>query len=244
MVDNWSIFRQLIKLSNCLSCKQPLSLFEDFCPGCAADLPVIQAHCPGCGRSSTSASMAEKLCGRCQRQPRPFNRVHALYRYQEPVSTYIHQLKYRNRLDLARTLGSLMAEYLQPIHTDAGTGNNTRPDIIIPIPLHPSRLIERGFNQALELARPIAKSLQLPLDCKTLIRIRKTRPQMELSIKERKKNIQNAFAVTNNSLPGKNIALVDDVFTTGLTTETATRALLDAGAASVECWVLARAGKA
>jgi ComF family protein len=238
MVDNWSFFRQLIKLGNCLACKQALPLFEDFCPGCIADLPVIQAHCPGCGGGISRPSSANLRCGKCQKRPRPFAHVHALFHYQQPVSTYIHQLKYRNRLDLARTLGTLMASQLKAIHAAANA-----PALIIPIPLHPSRLIARGYNQALELARPIAKNLQIPLDYKTLIRVRKTMPHMELSIRERKKNIHNAFAVTNDSLVGKNIALVDDVFTTGLTAETATRTLLSAGAASVECWVLARAGK-
>lgn len=233
MVDNWLEFRQLIKLGNCLLCKKPLPLFEDFCPGCAADLPVIRAHCPGCGRGITKIA-SELLCGKCQKQPRPFTRVHALFHYQQPVSTYIHQLKYRNRLDLARTLGSLMADFIKSTDTCA--------ELIMPIPLHPSRLITRGYNQALELARPIAQNLQLPLDYKSLVRTRKTKPQMELSIEARRKNIRNAFAVIDNTVAGKKIALVDDVITTGLTAETATHALLNAGAASVELWVLARAG--
>ena len=143
-------------------------------------------------------------------------------------------MKYRRRLDLARTLGLLMAKHIKSSSKDV--------DLIIPIPLHRSRLRSRGYNQALELARPIAKNLALPLNYKSLVRTRKTKSQTKLSIDARRKNIRDAFAVIDNKVVGKKIALVDDVFTTGLTAEAATQTLRKAGATSVELWILARAG--
>ncbi len=234
MVDNWLNIRQFFKIGHCLSCCQPLSLFEDFCPACVDSLPYMQSHCPGCGESRPDQIGENLLCGQCQQTPRPFASVRALFHYQRPVATYIQQLKYRRRLDLARTLGLLMAKHLK--------STDKTVDLIMPIPLHRSRLVGRGYNQALELARPIAKKLALPLDYKSLVRTRKTKSQTKLSIDARRKNIRHAFAVLGNKVAGKKIALIDDVFTTGLTAEAATHALRKSGATSVECWVLARAG--
>ena len=234
MVDNWLNITQLFKIGNCLSCRQPLSLFEDFCPTCVDSLPYLQSHCPGCGASRPDHVNENLVCGQCQQKPRPFSSVHALFHYQRPIATYIQQLKYRRRLDLTRTLGLLMAKHIK--------SSGKEVDLIIPIPLHRSRLRSRGYNQALELARPIASSLALPMNYRSLVRTRKTKSQTKLSIDARRKNIHDAFAIIDNKVAGKKIALVDDVFTTGLTAETATQSLLNAGATSVELWVLARAG--
>jgi len=226
--------RQFFKIGHCLSCHQPLSLFQDFCLACIDSLPYLQSHCPGCGEPRPNHVKEDLLCGQCQQRPRPFASVHALFHYQRPIATYIQQLKYRHRLDLARTLGLLMAKNIK------STGKTA--DLLIPVPLHRSRLRSRGYNQALELARPIAKNLVLPLNYKSLVRTRKTKSQTKLSTNARRKNIRDAFAVIDNKVAGKRIALIDDVFTTGLTAENATQTLLKAGATSVECWVLARAG--
>ncbi len=112
-------------------------------------------------------------------------------------------------------------------------------DLIIPMPMHHSRLKERGFNQALEIARIIAKKAQLQLDYTICQRIKLTPPQASLPLKERIKNILGVFSCQQN-LQGLNIALVDDVMTTGASLNELAKTLKQAGAAHVECWVIAR----
>ncbi len=145
----------------------------------------------------------------------------------------MQDLKFNSRLALARSLGILMADWLQEHIGDP-------PDCIIPVPLHAARLRERGFNQSLELARPIARRLHLPLDTHRCRRLRNTPPQADLTARHRHSNIKGAFGVTEK-ISG-HIAIIDDVMTTGSTAQEMSRILLDAGAAEVEVWVCARAG--
>jgi ComF family protein len=112
-------------------------------------------------------------------------------------------------------------------------------DLMIPMPMHSTRLKERGFNQALELARIISKSMQIKLDYTTYKRVKLTPPQASLPLKERIKNIYNVFSCQQNLL-GLNIAIVDDVMTTGASLNELAKTLKKAGAAHVECWVIAR----
>ena len=112
-------------------------------------------------------------------------------------------------------------------------------DLIMPMPMHPSHLQARGFNQALELARIIAKNMQLQLDYSSCQRTKLTPPQASLPLKERIKNIQGVFNCSQD-LKGLSIALVDDVMTTGASLNELAKTLKKAGAAHVECWVIAR----
>ena len=141
------------------------------------------------------------------------------------------RLKFHNELSLAHALGALLAAH--PLLPELGSSH------IVPIPLHPSRLTHRGFNQSLELARPIAQRLGLPLDAASLIRVRPTDPQRGLSREDRRPNIKNAFAA-GPGVRGKDVLIVDDIMTTGATIEEAARALLHAGAASVQVAVVSR----
>jgi len=178
------------------------------------------------------AAPLEVACGRCQRQPPPFERTLALFRYEDPIRGLIQDLKYSGQLYLARLFGDLLAARLEalPAH----------PDRIIPMPLHPGRLRERGFNQSLEIARPVARRLGVPLDYDSLRRIRATTPQSALPLDQRGRNVRGAFQ-TSARLAGERVALVDDVMTSGHTAAAAARALHKMGAA-VEVWVVARAG--
>lgn len=124
-----------------------------------------------------------------------------------------------------------MASRLQPIPP---------PDCLVPIPLHPARYRARGFNQALEIARPVASQLKIPLCPKLCRRVRITPPQRLLDAEERHKNLRGAFQATED-LSGRHIAIVDDVLTTGATAHEVATALKRAGAVQVEAWVLARA---
>lgn len=142
----------------------------------------------------------------------------------------LQQYKYGSRLIVAELFGSLLADVLSPA---------VRPDIIIPMPLHPQRLKERGFNQALEIARVSARKLQLKLDMNSCRRTRFSPPQASLPLKQRVKNMRNAFEC-NTRLDGLKVALIDDVMTTGASMNALATAVKKAGAASVESWVLAR----
>jgi ComF family protein len=147
------------------------------------------------------------------------------------VNRLIGEFKFRQRLHLARPLSRLFCAELPT--------QLSRPDLILPVPLHPRRLRERGFNQSLELARRIAADLELKIDWHSCRRIRATLPQSSLDQRARRKNLHSAF-VADPELAGRHIALFDDVITTGTTVSATSRALLQAGASRVDVWALAR----
>jgi len=145
-------------------------------------------------------------------------------------------LKFKQQLAYARILGELMAEKV----TSEWYRSKPLPDLLMPLPLHWQRLQERGFNQALELACPLAAALSLSLDWQSAERLKNTPPQLGLTAKERLSNLKQAFIV-NRDLRGKTIAVLDDVMTTGATLAEFSRALLRQGASRVEVWCCARA---
>ncbi len=211
----------------CLLCGAPGAGGLDLCTGCRRDLPTLNPHCPRCGFPSGTAA----LCARCRAQPPPYDRCHAAFPYAPPVSRFIGDLKFRAKLNRARLLGSCLVESL----ASAGV---RRPDVLVPIPLHPERLRQRGYNQALEIARILSAAFQLPLDARSCQRIRNTRPQVGLDEEARRRNVRGAFAVRGR--PGRHLALLDDVITTGSTAAELARALRQAGAERVDLWAVAR----
>jgi ComF family protein len=202
---------------------------RELCRGCEADLPWIRTPCRRCGRPLPEAA-GESLCGRCLRRPPPFDQVIAPLRYQPPVDRLIHAFKFRGDLPAGR----LLADLLQQAAADRA------PRLLLPVPLHDRRLRERGFNQALELARQLGRQLRMPVASDLLVRSRATPPQHELPAKARRANIRGAFRV-NGSLPAPALAVIDDVLTTGHTAGEIARVLKQAGASRVEVWVVARA---
>jgi ComF family protein len=217
----------------CPGCGMDCGPGRDLCAGCDADLPLITAACPRCAQPYEHADI-RGLCGACQRRPPAYVRSLALYRYAPPVDHFIRALKFHHGLGMARLLGQRLALTL--------LSEARQPDRIIPVPLHTRRLRSRGYNQALEIARPIARALDVPLDYDSLIRTRATAAQSDLPVEQRRRNMRGAFAVrAQSNLSGLRIALVDDVMTTGSTVQAASRALLAAGADEVEVWVAARA---
>lgn len=142
----------------------------------------------------------------------------------------LQRYKYQHRLHLAEPFADMMLETLH---------EQPSPDLIIPMPLHAIRLRERGFNQSLEIARYLAKRLELPLETAAVVRAKLSPPQASLPLKARVKNVRHAFACTRR-FDGLRIALVDDVMTTGASLNALAKAIKDAGAEQVECWVLAR----
>ncbi|MDR1848816.1 MAG: ComF family protein [Zoogloeaceae bacterium] len=208
------------------SCHAPLG-DGVLCAGCLADLPKLPRECcPICLDATTHG----ERCGACLRQPPDFARVHALYRYAFPLDHLVHALKYHAQLALADAWG----RYLAILTADIAV------DCVLPLPLHADRIGERGYNQALEIARALAKTRNLPLDCESLEKTRPTPPQTGLSLKTRQKNLRGAFACSRD-FSGQTLLLVDDVLTTGATCKEAARILKRHGAKEVHVAVVARA---
>jgi ComF family protein len=168
------------------------------------------------------------ICGDCLRQPPPLDGVIATFTYGWPVDGLLRNFKFHQDLAAGRLLAGLMT-------TTCST--QPRPQALVPVALHRQRLRQRGYDQALELARPLADTLQLPC-LPVLQRQRATRPQSELDAAQRRGNLRGAFAVST-TVPA-HVALVDDVMTTGATLHAAARALRRAGAQRVDAWICAR----
>jgi ComF family protein len=167
------------------------------------------------------------------RQPPPFARVHAVGPYAGTLREAVQRFKYHGQLPLERPLGALLSA------TVLATGGR-RPDLVIPVPLHKTRLRERGYNQALQLARQVGRQLKVPVNPELLRRSLVTTPQQGLDAVTRSSNLRGAFAITTQ-LTGRHLLLVDDVMTTGATARECAGVLRKAGAASVEVAVLGRA---
>lgn len=161
------------------------------------------------------------------------NRAISLLHYHAPVDHLIQKMKYHNQLEIADLLGKLLVEKLLSMDYQL-------PQQIIPVPLHVSRLQQRGYNQAVEIARPVSRALKIPLNLTNCIRTRLTEPQIELSHAERKNNLKNAFDVIHQ-IPAKHVAIIDDVMTTGSTLNELTNALLKSGIEKVDIWTCSRA---
>ena len=202
----------------------------DLCRGCRDDLPQLERCCERCGLALESRA---QHCGGCLRKPPPFDLTVAALSYRAPVDRFVHELKFQGKLVRARLLGALLADAVANRATPL-------PELLIPVPLHPRRLRQRGFNQAAELGRVLAHRLGLPLDHRILSRTRETPPQHELPAAARRSNVRGAFRL-RRSLEVRHVALIDDVMTTGSTVREAARVLKKSGAERVEVWVTARA---
>ncbi len=232
MVNNWlKITHNWLLPDTCILCDRMGVAGHDLCDGCAAELPYIGIACERCAIPLP----APGVCGQCQQSPPSFDAARALFYYREPLDQLIKGLKFGGKLHNARLLGQLMAERWQ--------GSAAMQfDAIVPVPLHPARLRQRGFNQALELARPLAKALELPLLPQLSQRLRDTTPQLGQSAKARRRNLNGAFAVTMPDPASiRRVIVVDDVMTTGSTAELLAKALKQAGVEWVELWLCARA---
>lgn len=196
-----------------------------WCGPCDAAMPYLpRPHCPVCALPTLNGA----TCGRCLKQAPQFGRTVAVFAYAFPLDKMVQALKFNGQLMLVRQFASKLAKRVE-----------IRPDCIVAMPLHPTRLQERGFNQSLELARQIARNLEIPLLNHACQRVRDTPPQSALPWKERGKNMRKAFTCTED-LSGKHVAVVDDVMTSGASVNELARALRQAGAREVSAWVVAR----
>lgn len=220
--------------TRCLGCGDSGTRSRDLCDACDAALPRIHSACETCGIPLRDAP-AIRRCDACRHAPPPLARVVAPFLYGPPLDRWLPRFKFHRDLAAGRLLAQLMLE---------ACARAPRPDALVPVPLHRSRLRSRGYDQALELARPLARALALPLRTDLLSRARATSAQSSLHATERHRNLRGAFAVSvpgtgDRTLP-RHVALVDDVMTTGATLHAAARALLASGVARVDAWTCAR----
>lgn len=201
---------------------------QSVCAGCHGDLPWLrQPCCPQCALPTP----AGQRCGRCLKRPPAYDRTVAALAYAYPLDRLIPRLKYHGRLAVVPLLGACLTE---------AVAERPRPDRLLPMPLHPARIRERGFNHATEIARETARALDLPLDTTSCARVRDTPPQQGLKHDARRRNLRGAFRCTAD-VAGLHVALVDDVMTTGTSLDELAATLKRAGAREVSCWVAARA---
>ncbi|WP_414675099.1 ComF family protein [Luteibacter sp.] len=211
----------------CLVCDGSGSGGLDLCDGCRRSL-VRNIAC--CGRCALPLPSTTILCGQCQQMPPPWHDVWVPFVYAWPLDVLESRFKFSGSLVAGRVLSACWLSAGQP---------PLMPELLVPVPLHTSRLRKRGYNQALELARPLARRFGLPLAHDVLGRARRTGAQTELDAAARATNVRAAFAVQRVPVQ-KHVAIVDDVMTTGATLAECARALLAAGVERVDVWALAR----
>lgn len=216
----------------CILCNENSERKLDLCIDCEEHLPWLKNTCNYC---ATPLPYKTKLCcGACLKSPPPFHKICITFSYNQIIKKLITGLKFQKRLIHAHILGNLLANKISLIYQ-----NDHLPDLILPVPLHKKRLYTRGFNQAIELARPISKKLNLPIDYKSCQRIYNTAAQSDLPKHQRAINVKNAFVVQGN-LANLHIALLDDVMTTGHTLTELSRTLYYVGVKRIDVWCSAK----
>lgn len=183
-------------------------------------------RCPVCALPSASTA----VCGQCQRHPPAFDAVYSAFQYRFPVDGMIRRLKFHAALHLAQILGESLTTVVR---------GEARPALLLPVPLGDRRLRARGFNQSVEIARVLARRLMVPLSLDACVRLRDTPGQSGLSLAARRGNLKGAFRC-DQRLDGIDVAIVDDVMTSGATLDSIARELKRAGARRVVGWVVAR----
>lgn len=199
------------------------------CQGCRRELPLNRHCCPRCALPLPDRQ--NTLCGHCLSSKPTIDHSLIPFRYAEPIDYLIGQFKFAANLPLGRLLSQLWLT-----HVDATA---VQPELLIPVPLHSRRLRERGYNQALELAKPLARQFGIPIDHHSCERVIDNPPQAGLKKQQRKRNIRGAFKL-RRTLEARHIALVDDVVTTGSTVTELARLLKRSGVERVDVWALAR----
>ncbi|KFN43868.1 ComF family protein [Arenimonas oryziterrae] len=228
LVDGITFCGFALLAARCLVCRERGGERSDLCPDCRASLPWNDRACLRCGLPMATATT---ICGACLRHPPPFAVTQAVFRYGFPLDRLLPRFKFH--ADLAA--GALIAELALPRLSRA-----ERPQLLVPVPLHRRRLRERGYDQALELAKALSRPLQLPLAVALLHRRAATVAQSRLDAPGRRRNVRGAFVCSPGPLPA-HVALVDDVMTTGATVRECALALRRAGVGRVDVWVIARA---
>ncbi|MCW8955522.1 MAG: ComF family protein [Gammaproteobacteria bacterium] len=206
---------------------------RDLCEGCESDFIVnLQA----CGRCALPLpfDLEAAICGECLRSPPQQHRAWSAFVYAQPLEWMIQQLKFNDKMAFGQLLGQLAVACLPEL--------DATPDCIIPVPLHPKRQQQRGYNQAYELVKPLARHLNIAIDTTSCLRQKYTSAQSDLDARQRRKNIRNAFQFDNSHQYG-HVIVFDDVITTGSTIAELVKAIKQQGVSRVDVWSLARVGK-
>lgn len=212
----------------CALCDEPTRDL-DLCDGCLGDLPLLGMACPACAGPVTGGI---RYCGRCTSRSPPMQLTVAPFRYDFPMDWLLTRLKFHGRLWHGPLLAALIAEYAARRLPDGG--------VLVPVPLHHRRLARRGYNQATEIARPLALYLRRGLDVGLVSRERRTREQSKLSARERRRNVSGAFRLMRQP-EFTHAIIVDDVVTTGATSRELAKLLRRAGCEQVSVVAVARA---
>lgn len=222
---NFDLFRPI-----CWLCHVPLAPGQPLCADCLAALPHNQHACRQC---ALPTAPGQRLCGQCLARPPRYQQALIPFVYARPIDQLITAFKFQQRLQYARLLGELLVDRLpqKPLST---------LDALLPVPLHPQRLRERGYNQSLEIGRFLSRHYQLPLLRHLCHRVRPTAVQSSLPLAQRASNLRRAFQ-THAELKGCAIGIIDDVVTSGHTVNELAHCLQRAGAGSITVIAIARA---
>lgn len=232
MVYNWLKYEH-----PCQLCDERCEASQSLCGPCKAELPWLEGQCSICALPLETNGL---ICGQCLKRPPTFDHVAVPWRFAFPVDSLITRFKHQSRWPLGRLLAEHLARYLQH-RFDEGL---PRPDILLPVPLARKRLRQRGFNQAQMLANWLSPVLNVPVRNELLQRIQDTQSQQELDAASRRRNLRQAFALSDErQVVGRHVAVIDDVLTTGATAEALARLLKRAGAVRVDIYCLARTPK-
>lgn len=221
---------RLLWPGRCLACGEAGTDAIELCSTCLSGLPWLGPACPCCALPLPGTGSGP--CSACQAAPPPLTEVHAPCLYADPIDRLLPRFKFHHDLSAGRLLSQLMAEHCSAL---------PRPDALVPVPLHRARLRQRGYDQALELTRPLAAALGIHLRTDLLQRVRATAQQTRLDASARARNLHGAFRASALTAPPAHVVLVDDVMTTGATLHAAARALHQAGVGRVDAWICARA---
>lgn len=221
----------------CLICDELADGTTPICIACETELPWLGEHCQTCALPLPADGLT---CSQCLKQPPAFERVIAPWTYSFPMDSLITRFKHSAKWPFGHLLAELAAQFLQHRFED----DLPPPTVLVPVPLATKRLRQRGFNQAAMLARWLSARLDIPCDERLLLRTHDTGSQQDLNAEARRKNLRHAFTLVPDAcVKGRHLALVDDVLTTGATAQALARLLMDAGAARVDVYCLARTPK-
>lgn len=237
-LKTFTIYNQLrALLCTCIACDAKPPVMNSFlCGGCCHLIPDWRMpRCRGCGLYIAKENATLQTCGACLKKPRAFDRVYAVFPFEFPINHFIYELKSHGRLIFADFFAAYFIKYFSDWYA-----NDCIPDILIPMPLHRRRLAERGFNQAGEITKIVAKGLSIPCELSCMQRIIYTKTQRYLNKMSRSRNVRGVFSLSK-PLSAKHYVVIDDVLASGHTAASLACTLKSAGAQRVDLWCCARA---
>jgi len=229
------VFTELILFkSQCVLCDTSVDTKVSLCEACRYDLPSVEFACQVCALPIESDTESN-ICGQCIGQKPYADYALNVFHYSNPVDYLISRMKFQQQLSETAVLADLLKNFILNKSLEHGL-----PEAFIPVPLHKKRLSKRGFNQSLEIIKPLAKDKNIPVLLNAMERSTETKEQTHLNKQQRKKNVSGCFSLLEEPLHS-HIVIVDDVVTTGVTTNEMAKLLKKSGVEKVGVWSLARA---